>query len=83
MHKNGAKIVKRFSDATLAQRYFLLLMSAEDINLLNSIDLKLTGIAKGVGIEFKNDNSNRRSSNNFRERMKERQRHNKERLKNG
>ena len=77
-HKSGARIVSCLKDATLHQRYFLMLMSAEDINYQNSIDLKLTGIAKGVGIEFKNDNSERRSSNNFREQMKMKQRRRKE-----
>ena len=51
-------------------------MAAEDI------DLKLTGIAKGVGVEF-NDNNSRRQSNNFREQMKEKQRKRKEERMNG
>ena len=53
-------------------------MAAEDINYQETIDIKLTGIAKGVGIEFKGDTGNRRQSNNFREQMKEKQRKNKE-----
>ena len=57
-------------------------MVAEDINYMNMIDLKLTGIAKGVGVEF-NDNNSRRQSNNFREQMKEKQRKRKEERMNG
>ena len=53
-------------------------MAAEDINYQNMIDTKLTGIAKGVGIEFKGDLGSNRSSNNFREQMKEKQRMRKE-----
>ena len=52
-------------------------MAAEDINFENSIEHKLVGIAKGVGIEFKS-NYDRRGSTNFREQMKEKQRKNKE-----
>ena len=48
-------------------------MAAEDINYMNMIDTKLTGIAKGVGIEFKGDLGSNRSSNNFREQMKQKQ----------
>ena len=48
-------------------------MAAEDINYMNTIDTKLTGIAKGVGIEFKGDLGSNRSSNNFREQMKQKQ----------
>ena len=57
-------------------------MAAEDINYMNMIDLKLTGIAKGVGVEF-NDNNSLRQSNNFREQMKEKQRKRKEERMNG
>ena len=53
VHKNGAKLVDKLYDATMYQKYFLFLMSAEDINYQNSIEHKLIGIAKGVGIEFK------------------------------
>lgn len=28
-------------------------MAAQDVNYYNTIDAKLTGIAKGLGIEFK------------------------------
>ena len=53
-------------------------MAAEDINYQNMIDTKLTGIAKGLGVEFKGDLGSNRSSNNFREQMKEKQRKRKE-----
>lgn len=53
-------------------------MSAEDINYQNSIEHKLIGIAKGVGIEFKDSSNSRRQSNDFRSRMKEKQRKRKE-----
>ena len=50
-----------------------MLMAADDINFQNNLDLKLTGIAKGVGIEFKGDISSTRQSNSFREQMKQKQ----------
>jgi hypothetical protein len=52
-HKNGARIIDRFFDATEYQQYWLMLMSARDLNYDDTIDVKLTGIAKGLGIEFK------------------------------
>lgn len=58
-------------------------MSIEDINYQNNIELILTGIAKGVGIEIKNNRNETRQSNSFRERLKEKQRKNKERKANG
>ncbi len=75
VHKNGAKIVDKLYDATSLQKYFLMLMSGEDIQFMNSIEHKLVGIAKGVGVEFKGNNSRRgrMQSNNFRERMKQKQ----------
>ena len=78
VHKQGAKLVDNLKDATLLQYHFLMLMSVEDINYNNSIENKLVGIAKGVGVEFKDNTSDRRGSNSFRERIKERQRKNKE-----
>ena len=65
------------NDATLHQKYFLSIMAAEDINFMNSIENKLIGIAKGVGITFESTGS-RRQSDNFREMMKEKQRKRKE-----
>lgn len=41
------------SDCTMFQKHWLMLMAAQDLNYRNAIDTKLTGIAKGVGIEFK------------------------------
>jgi hypothetical protein len=35
------------------QRYWLMLMAAEDISYREIIDSKLDGIAKGLGVEFK------------------------------
>lgn len=64
------------------QYHFLTLMSAEDINYKHSIELILTGIAKGVGVEIKSNNSSRRQSNSFREQMKEKQRKRRQ-MKNG
>lgn len=60
------------NDATLHQQYFLSLMAVEDINYENSIENKLVGIAKGLGVSFES-NSSRRQSNNFREKMKQKQ----------
>lgn len=54
-------------------------MAVEDINFRNGIEQKLIGIAKGVGIEFKESNTDRRQSQGFRGRLKEKQR----RMKNG
>ena len=56
------------------QRYFLNIMAVEDLNYRNSIESKLIGIAKGVGVEFRDDSRSRRQSSSFRERMKEKQR---------
>lgn len=57
-------------------------MSAEDINYRNSIEGRLIGIAKGVGIEFKDNGRNdRRESDSFRERMKQRQQKYREKMK--
>ena len=36
------------------QKYWLMLMAAHDLGYKETIDTKLTGIAKGVGVEFKN-----------------------------
>ena len=36
------------------QRQFLTVMAGKDIEYQQMIDFKLTGIAKGVGVEFKN-----------------------------
>ena len=58
-------------------------MSVEDINYRNSIENILIGIAKGVGIEIKNNASSRRTSNSFREQMKQKQKRNKEKKENG
>lgn len=48
-------------------------MAANDLNYKRSIENKLIGIAKGVGIEFKESTDSLRKSNNFRERMKRKQ----------
>ena len=65
------------------QYHFLTLMSVEDINYRNSIENILIRIAKGVGIEIKQNNSSRRTSNSFREQMKQKQKRNKEKKENG
>ena len=46
-------IVSHFKEATMIQKHFLMLMAGKDIEYKNRIDVKLTGIAKGVGVEFK------------------------------
>lgn len=76
-HKSGARLVNCMDDATLHQKYFLSLMAAEDLNFMNSIENKLIGIAKGVGITFESTSS-RRQSSSFRDKMKEKQRNRKE-----
>ena len=70
-------------DASMWQYHFLTLMSVEDINYRNSIENILIGIAKGVGIEIKQNNSSRRTSNSFREQMKQKQKRNREKKENG
>jgi hypothetical protein len=35
------------------QKYWLMIMASQDLGYKDTIDVKLTGIAKGVGIEFK------------------------------
>jgi len=52
-HKSGAKIVDRLTDATLAQKYFLMIMAGADIGYDETISKKLSVIAKGLGIEIK------------------------------
>ena len=47
-------IVERLPDATLFQKHFLMMMAVKDLNYMDTIDVKLEGIAKGVGVEFKN-----------------------------
>lgn len=79
-HKN-APLVDSLSNCTMFQYYWLQMMSVEDINYRNSIENILTGIAKGVGVEIKNTTSSNRESGNFRERIKQRQKKNKERMK--
>ena len=48
-------------------------MAGNDINYKLNIEQKLIGIAKGLGIEFKNDTRGLRQSNSFREQMKQKQ----------
>ena len=40
-------------ESTLFQKYWLLSMASKDLGYKDTIDVKLTGIAKVVGIEFK------------------------------
>ena len=79
-HKN-TPLSDSLSDCTMFQYYWLQMMSVEDINYRNSIENILIGIAKGVGVEIKQTTSSNRESGNFRERMKQRQKNNKERMK--
>lgn len=46
-------IVESMSDSTLFQKYWIIAMASQDIQYHETIDMKLTGIAKGVGVEFK------------------------------
>lgn len=57
----------------MLQFYWLQLMAVQDLNYKNSIENKLIGIAKGVGIEFKQDTTSLRRSQGFREKMKQKQ----------
>lgn len=52
IHKH-TPLVKFMRDCTLFQKYWLMIMASQDITYKDTIDVKLTGIAKGVGIEFK------------------------------
>ena len=82
MHKT-TPLVNTLSECTMHQRFFLNLMSVEDINYQNSIEHKLVGIAKGVGVEFKTntpDRNSRRDSQSFHDRMKQRQEKYREKL---
>lgn len=58
-------------------------MAGNDINYKSNIEQKLIGIAKGVGIEFKDNTQSLRQSNSFREQMKQKQKMNKEKKENG
>ena len=46
-------IVGFMRDSTLFQKYWLMTMASQDLGYKETIDTRLTGIAKGVGIEFK------------------------------
>lgn len=35
------------------QKYWLMAMASKDLTYKDTVDVKLTGIAKGLGIEFK------------------------------
>ena len=82
MHKT-TPLANTLSECTMHQRFFLNLMSVEDINYQNSIEHKLVGIGKGVGVEFKTnttDRNSRRDSQSFHDRMKQRQEKYREKL---
>ena len=66
-------LVANFQEATVLQQYWICLMAGNDVNYKLNIEQKLIGIAKGVGIEFKNDTQGLRQSNSFREEMKQKQ----------
>lgn len=66
------------NDATSLQFYWLQLMAVNDIQYKNNIENKLIGIAKGVGIEFKDNTTSMRQSNSFREQMKQKQKNRRE-----
>lgn len=53
-------------------------MAVNDIQYKNNIENKLIGIAKGVGIEFKDNTTSMRQSNSFREQMKQKQKNRRE-----
>jgi len=61
-------------NATRLQLYWLELMAVKDIQYKLNIEQKLIGIAKGVGVEFKEDTQSLRHSQSFRETMKQKQR---------
>ena len=81
-HKH-CPLVCSFKEATLLQQYWLQLMAVTDVNYKLNIENKLIGIAKGVGIEFKDNTQSLRQSNSFREQMKQKQKMNKEKKENG
>lgn len=58
-------------------------MAVNDIQYKLSIENKLIGIAKGVGVEFKNDSSSVRESMGFREQMKRKQEENRKKRNGG
>lgn len=58
-------------------------MAVTDVNYKLNIENKLIGIAKGVGIKFKDNTQSLRQSNSFREQMKQKQKMNKEKKENG
>ena len=58
-------------------------MAVTDVNYKLNIENKLIGIAKGVGIEFKDNTQSLRQSNSFRKQMKQKQKRNKEKKENG
>ena len=58
-------------------------MAVSSVQYRMNIESYLIGIGKGVGVEFKDDTHSLRQSNSFREQMKQKQRMNKEKRKNG
>ena len=52
-HVDGLRICRNVNDATEFQKYFLWIMAGQKIEYDLTISHKLTGIAKGVGVEFK------------------------------
>ena len=46
-------LVNCLFDATLFQKQFFFLMAVGDVNYRETLDVRLKGIAKGVGVEFK------------------------------
>lgn len=71
------------NEATMFQKYWLHLMAVNDIQFKLSIENKLIGIAKGVGVEFKNDSNSVRQSMGFREQMKRKQEENRKKRNGG
>ena len=71
-HKH-CPLVANFKEATILQQYWLQLMAVNDVNYKLNIEQKLIGIAKGVGIEFRDNTQSLRQSNSFREQMKQKQ----------
>lgn len=71
-HKNGAKLCNNQLDLTEHQKYFLSLMTVEDIKEEVNFKAKFNALCKSQGVKFKDDDSRFSSSNSIRDQARKR-----------
>lgn len=79
IHKNGVPICTVMKDLTLTQRYWLSLMSVEDINFENKFISKFDALCKANGVKIDSNINSGRGGSSFRDEMLRKQRERKER----